>query len=110
MSTIECLVRRFKETRRFVIRPWAGRPCVISQQDYLSLAFAQLSLNCYRNCPYYSWHSLSPSEMLIARCRYLGMSAVCRSPLTQALCMSYGIIDGTCSKKIFDEAMEMGPL
>ena len=77
VSTIECLVRHFRETGCFVIRPWTGRPCVMSRQGYLSFAFVQLSLNCHRNCPYCSWHLLSPSEILIGRGWYLGMSAVC---------------------------------
>ena len=51
VSTIERLVRRFRETGHLADRPRSGRPRVTSRQDNPSGTFAESSSHCYRNCP-----------------------------------------------------------
>ena len=65
--------------------------------------------------PSLCWHTQSPHsprncEKSVARDRYLGMLSVCRSaPDSNTSHASYGLIDGICSQKISDEAVETGP-
>ena len=51
VSTVERLVRRFRETGHLADRPRSGRPRVTSRQDNPSGTFAESSSHCYRNCP-----------------------------------------------------------